>query len=81
MEGNATKHPRDLTAAPYSAVAEATILRKLLSKSDVIVSSNGVAVFVVTRAKELCKNTHVNKLMDSLFLLYDVHKNFCRYKN
>lgn len=61
MEGNATKHPRDSTAAPFSVVAEATIQRKLLSKSDVIASSNGVAVSVVTRANELCKNIHVNK--------------------
>lgn len=62
MEENVTKRQQDSTAAPFYVVAVDIIQRKLLSKSDVIVSSNGVAVFVVTRANELFKNTHVNKL-------------------
>lgn len=62
MAGNAIKHRQDSTAAPCSAVAEATTQRKLLFKSAVIVSSSGVAVSVATRANELSRNTHVNKL-------------------
>jgi hypothetical protein len=62
MEENVTKHQQDSTAAPFYVVAVDIIQRKLLSKSVVIVSFNGVVVFVVTRANELFKNTHVNKL-------------------
>lgn len=63
MAGNAIKHRQDSTAARCCAAAEATIQRRLSFRSDVIASSSGAAVFAVTRANELSRNTLVNKLL------------------
>lgn len=65
MGESATEHRRDWTAARFSAAAEVTTQRKLLSKSDATASSNGAAMCAAIRAKKSSKSTHVNKARQS----------------
>lgn len=67
MGESATEHRRGWTAARFSAAAEVTTQRRLLSKSGATASSNGAATCAATRAKKSSRSTHVNNSRPSDF--------------